>query len=64
MFRQLSGDLGPDFRPLNRYGSPYTELSDTSLIQASHGLTTTIEYSGKGWVSGELPASIERAVSR
>ena len=37
----------------NRYGSPYVELSDSSVIQGSHGLTTTIEYSGKGWVSGK-----------
>nr|CRX79134.1 hypothetical protein ls5930a1_00162 [Leucosporidium scottii]CRX79211.1 hypothetical protein ls5931a1_00036 [Leucosporidium scottii] len=35
------------------FGAPYVELSDTSVIQGSHGLTTTIEYSGKGWVSGK-----------
>ncbi|GAA5862048.1 hypothetical protein JCM8547_001569 [Rhodosporidiobolus lusitaniae] len=34
------------------YGSPYVELSETSYIQASHGLTSTIKYSGKGWLSG------------
>ncbi|GJN93759.1 hypothetical protein Rhopal_006816-T1 [Rhodotorula paludigena] len=33
-------------------GRPYVELTETSYIQASHGLTSTIKYSGAGWVSG------------
>ncbi|BGP19892.1 hypothetical protein JCM10213_008634 [Rhodosporidiobolus nylandii] len=33
-------------------GKPYVELAETSYIQASHGLTSTIKYSGKGWISG------------
>lgn len=33
-------------------GRPYVELAETSYIQASHGLTSTIKYSGKGWLSG------------
>ncbi|KAM0747745.1 protein KES1 [Meredithblackwellia eburnea MCA 4105] len=35
------------------YGAPYVELSEHSYIQASHGLTTTIEYKGKGYFSGK-----------
>lgn len=35
------------------FGMPYVELSDHSYIQASHGLTTTINYSGKGYFSGK-----------
>ncbi|KAI5474327.1 hypothetical protein MNV49_003542, partial [Pseudohyphozyma bogoriensis] len=34
------------------YGAPYVELAETSFIQGSHGLTTTIEYKGKGYFSG------------
>ncbi|GAA5840278.1 hypothetical protein JCM11251_006684 [Rhodosporidiobolus azoricus] len=34
------------------YGKPYVELAETSYIVASHGLTSTIKYSGKGWLSG------------
>ena len=33
-------------------GRPYVELTETSYIQGSHGLTTTIKYSGAGWVTG------------
>ncbi|GAA6037698.1 hypothetical protein JCM8097_002294 [Rhodosporidiobolus ruineniae] len=33
-------------------GKPYVELAETSYIQASHGLTSTIKYSGRGWLSG------------
>ncbi|GAA6055831.1 hypothetical protein JCM3770_004781 [Rhodotorula araucariae] len=33
-------------------GRPYVELTETSYIQGSHGLTSTIKYSGAGWVSG------------
>ncbi|GAA5862049.1 hypothetical protein JCM3774_006152 [Rhodotorula dairenensis] len=33
-------------------GRPYVELTETSYIQGSHGLTSTIKYSGAGWVTG------------
>lgn len=33
--------------------SPYVELNGKSYIQASNGMITVIEYSGKGWVSGK-----------
>ncbi|GAA5839187.1 hypothetical protein JCM9279_002621 [Rhodotorula babjevae] len=33
-------------------GKPYVELTETSYIQGSHGLTSTIKYAGAGWVSG------------
>jgi hypothetical protein len=35
------------------YGSPYTELTDTSYIQSSNGWLSTIEYKGKGYFSGK-----------
>ena len=35
------------------YGNPYVELSGHSYIQSSTGYLSTIEYSGKGWVSGK-----------
>jgi len=35
------------------YGSPYTELTETSYIQASSGWTSTLEYRGKGYFSGK-----------
>ncbi|KAL8277101.1 hypothetical protein RQP46_010529 [Phenoliferia psychrophenolica] len=35
------------------FGAPYVELSEHSYIQGSHGLTTTIEYKGKGYFSGK-----------
>ncbi|POY70703.1 hypothetical protein BMF94_6286 [Rhodotorula taiwanensis] len=33
-------------------GRPYVDLTDVSYIQGSHGLTTTVKYSGAGWISG------------
>ncbi|KAK0526566.1 Oxysterol-binding protein 4 [Tilletia horrida] len=35
------------------YGSPYIELQGTSYIQSSTGYLATINYSGRGWVSGK-----------
>ncbi|KAH8923228.1 hypothetical protein BT69DRAFT_1334038 [Atractiella rhizophila] len=35
------------------YGSPYIELADTSYIQGSNGILSTIEYKGKGYFSGK-----------
>lgn len=35
------------------YGAPYIELDGTSMIQSSAGYLTTINYAGKGWVSGK-----------
>jgi hypothetical protein len=35
------------------YGKPYVELSGHSYIQSSNGYLATIEYIGKGWVSGK-----------
>lgn len=37
---------------LHRYGSPYTELSETSHI-VSNEWVSTIEYKGKGYFSGK-----------
>ncbi|PWN51387.1 protein KES1 [Violaceomyces palustris] len=35
------------------YGSPYVELSGSSYIQSSAGLTATVNYAGKGYFSGK-----------
>jgi len=35
------------------YGSPYTELAETTCIQSSSGWTSTLTYSGKGYFSGK-----------
>ncbi|KAK0555370.1 Oxysterol-binding protein 4 [Tilletia horrida] len=35
------------------YGAPYIELQGTSYIQSSTGYLATINYSGRGWVSGK-----------
>lgn len=35
------------------FGRPYVELTDHSYIQASHGLTTSFKYVGKGYFSGK-----------
>ena len=40
------------FLILFRYGSPYIELTDTSYIVGG-GYTCSIEYKGKGWLSGK-----------
>ncbi|SGZ04864.1 BQ5605_C032g11094 [Microbotryum silenes-dioicae] len=37
-------------------GSPYVELYDSSLIQSSTGYQTSLEFRGKGWVSGKAHA--------
>ncbi|SCZ94444.1 BZ3500_MvSof-1268-A1-R1_Chr12-2g03903 [Microbotryum saponariae] len=37
-------------------GSPYVELCDSSLIQSSTGYQTSLEFRGKGWVSGKAHA--------
>lgn len=34
-------------------GSPYMEVTDTSYIQSSTGFLSTINYSGKGYISGK-----------
>lgn len=34
-------------------GKPYVELADSSYIQSSTGLTSSITYVGAGWVSGK-----------
>ncbi|RUS23571.1 hypothetical protein BC938DRAFT_474939 [Jimgerdemannia flammicorona] len=36
------------------YGSPTPELQGTSYIQSSSGYLATIDYSTRGWLSGEL----------
>jgi len=35
------------------YGSPYVELNKSSTIISSTGYIATIDYSGKGWISGK-----------
>ncbi|KAI9272574.1 hypothetical protein BY458DRAFT_435219 [Sporodiniella umbellata] len=35
------------------YAAPYVELTGTSYIQSSSGLYCTIEYTSRGWISGE-----------
>ncbi|KAG8989043.1 Oxysterol binding protein, partial [Tulasnella sp. 427] len=35
------------------YGAPYIELTNNSWIASSSGWVSTIEYKGKGWVSGK-----------
>lgn len=35
------------------YGSPYVELNKSSTITSSTGYVSTIDYSGKGWISGK-----------
>ncbi|KAI8645856.1 hypothetical protein BD408DRAFT_474277 [Parasitella parasitica] len=35
------------------YAAPYVELIGTTYIQASTGYYATIEYSSRGWISGE-----------
>ncbi|KAI8874565.1 hypothetical protein K501DRAFT_264916 [Backusella circina FSU 941] len=35
------------------YAAPYVELTGTSYIQCSSGLYCSIEYSSRGWISGE-----------
>ncbi|KAI8878102.1 Oxysterol-binding protein [Backusella circina FSU 941] len=35
------------------YAAPYVELTGTSYIQSSTGLYCSIEYTSRGWVSGE-----------
>jgi len=35
------------------YGSPYVELNKSSTITSSSGYVATIDYSGKGWISGK-----------
>lgn len=35
------------------YGSPFVELNGKSSITSSSGFVATIDYSGKGWVSGK-----------
>jgi hypothetical protein len=34
-------------------GSPYVELNKSTIITSSSGYTATIDYSGKGWISGK-----------
>ncbi|KAI7900043.1 uncharacterized protein BX663DRAFT_532600 [Cokeromyces recurvatus] len=36
------------------YAAPYLELHGKSYVQSSTGFYTTIEYSTKGWISGEF----------
>ncbi|KAG1048500.1 hypothetical protein G6F45_004115 [Rhizopus arrhizus] len=35
------------------YAAPYVELTGTSYVQSTTGLYCTIEYSSRGWISGE-----------
>ncbi|OAD74207.1 hypothetical protein PHYBLDRAFT_111739 [Phycomyces blakesleeanus NRRL 1555(-)] len=35
------------------YAAPYVELTGTSYIQSTTGLYCSIEYSSRGWISGE-----------
>ncbi|CAO3639265.1 unnamed protein product [Mucor hiemalis] len=35
------------------YAAPYVELIGTTFIQASSGYYATVEYSSRGWISGE-----------
>lgn len=35
------------------YGSPYVELNRSTTITSSSGYVATIDYSGKGWISGK-----------
>jgi hypothetical protein len=35
------------------YGSPYVELNKSTTITSSSGYVATIDYSGKGWISGK-----------
>jgi hypothetical protein len=35
------------------WGSPYIELADSTAISSDTGYTATIDYKGKGWVSGK-----------
>lgn len=35
------------------YAAPYVELTGTSYIQSSTGLYCSIEYTSRGWISGE-----------
>jgi hypothetical protein len=35
------------------YGSPYVELNRSTTITSSTGYVATIDYSGKGWISGK-----------
>jgi hypothetical protein len=35
------------------YGSPYVELNKSTTITSSTGYVATIDYSGKGWISGK-----------
>ncbi|KAG0174133.1 Oxysterol binding protein [Apophysomyces sp. BC1015] len=35
------------------YAAPYIELTGTSYIQSSSGFYATIDYSSRGWISGE-----------
>ncbi|CAO3650740.1 unnamed protein product [Cunninghamella blakesleeana] len=36
------------------YAAPYVELYGTSYVQSSSGFNASIEYTTKGWISGEL----------
>ncbi|KAG0169622.1 Oxysterol binding protein [Apophysomyces sp. BC1034] len=36
------------------YAAPYVELYGTSYVQSSSGFFASIEYTTKGWISGEL----------
>ena len=35
------------------FGSPFIELNDKTYITSSSGYTAKIDYSGKGWLSGQ-----------
>lgn len=35
------------------YGSPYVELNKNTTITSSSGYVATIDYSGKGWITGK-----------
>lgn len=35
------------------YGKPYIELTEVSYIAGSNGTSATIDYKGKGWLSGK-----------
>ncbi len=35
------------------FGSPFVELNDKTYITSSSGYTAKIDYSGKGWLSGQ-----------
>ena len=35
------------------YGKPYIELTEVSYIVGSNGTSATIDYKGKGWLSGK-----------